>query len=132
MTRYLVTGGAGFIGGWLVQELLKQDGALVTVVDNLSSNPIPLTQWQSELEADSNTWGEDSEMFFFKANVRRILRTTFDPFDVIYHLASPVGPAGILKHRGAMVKSIVDDTYTVLTLAQDHEAKLVFVSTSEI
>jgi nucleoside-diphosphate-sugar epimerase len=132
MTRYLVTGGAGFIGGWLVQELLKQDGALVTVVDNLSSNPIPLTQWQAELEAASDTWGENAEMSFFKGNVKRILRFAFDPFDVIYHLASPVGPAGILKHRGAMVQSIVDDTYTVLNLAQEHEAKLVFVSTSEI
>ena len=132
MTRYLVTGGAGFIGSWLVQELLKQDGALVTVVDNLSSNPIPINEWQAELEASSDSWGEDAELSFYFDSVARFVQYDLDPFNVIYHLASPVGPAGILKHRGRMIQHMVDDTYSIIDLAHRDEAKLVFISTSEI
>ena len=40
MTRILVTGGAGFIGGHLVDELLKR-GYDVTVLDNFSASERP-------------------------------------------------------------------------------------------
>lgn len=53
-------------------------------------------------------------------------------FDEIYHLASPVGPAGVLQHAGEMVRQIVHDTYALMDLARRCGAKLVDVSTSEV
>ena len=39
MTRYLVTGGAGFIGSHLTRELVRQ-GHEVVVLDNLSTGKL--------------------------------------------------------------------------------------------
>ena len=55
-----------------------------------------------------------------------------EPFDIILHLASPVGPVGILKHSGYMAKIIIDDIYWASVGAMYHEAQLLLVSTSEV
>ena len=44
MTRYVVTGGAGFIGSALVRALLTREDAEVRVIDNL------LTGYENNLE----------------------------------------------------------------------------------
>jgi len=42
--RFLVTGGAGFIGRWVVRRLLERSDAQITVLDNYSnSSPSNLT-----------------------------------------------------------------------------------------
>ena len=51
---------------------------------------------------------------------------------MVLHLASPVGPAGILKHSGKMAKYILDDIYWAIEGAQHNNCPLIFVSTSEI
>jgi hypothetical protein len=51
---------------------------------------------------------------------------------MIVHLASPVGPAGILQHSGKMARYILDDIYWAIEGAQLYDCPLVFISTSEI
>ena len=51
---------------------------------------------------------------------------------MILHLASPVGPAGILKHSGKMARYILDDIYWAIDGANKFDCPLIFVSTSEI
>ncbi len=53
-------------------------------------------------------------------------------FDQIYHLASVVGPAGILVHAGRIVEYIVADTYSIIDRALEWGAQLLDVSTSEV
>jgi UDP-glucose 4-epimerase len=53
-------------------------------------------------------------------------------FDAIFHLASVVGPAAVLKHAGHITESIVSDTYRMIRLALEHRARLVHISTSEV
>jgi len=54
MSRYLVTGAAGFIGHWLVRRLL-QGGSLVVGVDNLNAAYDPrLKRWRLERLAESS------------------------------------------------------------------------------
>lgn len=119
MKHILVTGGAGFIGSYLV-ERLQQLGHLTFIVDNLSSNVV-------DPQSLGGTWVIDSVQDFCS------WRTSYQGyFDEIYHLASPVGAAGVLSHAGNMVREIVDDTYAIMELAQKCGAKLVNVSTSEV
>jgi nucleoside-diphosphate-sugar epimerase len=53
-------------------------------------------------------------------------------FDLILHLASPVGPVGVLKHSGRMGRIILDDIYWAIEGAKLNKCPLIFVSTSEI
>jgi UDP-glucose 4-epimerase len=53
-------------------------------------------------------------------------------FDQIYHLASVVGPVGVLPHAGKMASMVVNDTARVIALALRGGARVVDVSTSEV
>lgn len=123
----LVTGGFGFIGGHLIDYLTSiKPTNHIFVVDNLSSNPIPLDNLMKELGKRENlTYSISSiEEFYTRGNKTK--------WDQIYHLASIVGPVGVLPHAGKIVKSIVDDTYYLADIALKCGARLVDVSTSEV
>lgn len=135
----LVTGGFGFIGSWLVDKLLEQ-GHRVTVVDDLRSNAVDDEHYARYFENGQLSWFCMSVEAFAKMAADTnpaIDGTTWAGLDVttpdeIYHLASPVGPVGVIAHAGEIVRQIADSTYAVVELARRHGAKLVDVSTSEV
>jgi len=57
---------------------------------------------------------------------------TLPKVDLVLHLASPVGPVGVLKHSGNMARIILDDIYWAINTAKYNNCPLVFISTSEI
>lgn len=125
--KFLVTGGFGFIGSHLVERLLWQ-GHSVHVVDNLSSNGV-----QPGMLLDE--WGHPERLTFDCKDFitwRENEAYNHRGFDGIYHLASPVGPAGVLQYAGDMVHEITEATYAAMALAKLWGAKLVDVSTSEV
>jgi nucleoside-diphosphate-sugar epimerase len=119
MKKVLITGGLGFIGTHCIEKWLDK-GWEVHVIDNLSSNAISP---EHEIAKKVNL------------NICNILETSWDnlpKFDLILHLASPVGPVGVLKHSGVMAKIILEDIYWAIEGAQKNNCPLVFISTSEI
>jgi len=125
MTKILVTGGFGFLGSHLVERLLQDLHNRVHVVDNLSTNPLPLDFLLDELHHPGN-------LTYSICSVAEYCRSDVPAFDEVYHLASIVGPAGVIPYMGKIVKSIVDDTYDLMRVALETQARLIDVSTSEI
>jgi UDP-glucose 4-epimerase len=109
-----------------LELLLEESGTRVHVVDNLSSNPISLEDLLREL-------GKSPRLSYSITTVQEYCSAKNRPrFHEIYHLASVVGPAGVLPHAGRIAPSIVNDTIAVSELAMEDGAKLVDVSTSEV
>jgi len=119
MKKILITGGLGFLGTHCIERWLEEEWDIY-IIDNLSSNAI-----------------SPDHIFAQKTTVilKDVVETSWDelpPFDMILHLASPVGPVGVLKHSGKMAKIIMDDIYWAIEGAQHNNCPLIFVSTSEI
>lgn len=111
--RAVVTGGLGFIGSHLVERLLA-DGHRVTVVDDgrtAVAGDVP--------GADIRRWAMEHAPFPPDA-------------DIVYHLAGPVGPVGVLRHAGAIVTDVVAMADTARAWALMNGCPLVYVSTSEV
>jgi UDP-glucose 4-epimerase len=122
---YLVTGGLGFIGSHVARGLLEDPAAHVTVVDNLQGQVLPVEFLIEEITKDRP--GQ------LEAKVQAVAdHKPARSYDQIFHLASVVGPAAVLNHSGYITESIVRDTYVVVRLAKQCQARLVNVSTSEV
>lgn len=121
----LVTGGFGFIGSHLVEELaVREPDTHIHVVDNLSTSTIDHKQFMRELDTDNVTFDiADMSDYLWESDTR---------YDQIYHLASIVGPAGVLPHSGNIAKAIIGDADAVVDRAKQWGARLVNVSTSEL
>jgi len=126
MSNILITGGFGFLGTALAEKLLMDKSNKVHIVDDLSTSPIFLEDFLDVIGHPINlSYDITTVDNYFKNNKIPI-------YDEIYHLASPVGPAGVLKHAGKMVREVVRDTYTLMDYCLNHNAKLLDVSTSEV
>jgi dTDP-L-rhamnose 4-epimerase len=83
----LVTGGAGFIGSWLVESLLAK-GHRVTVVDNLSA------QIHGDYPRTDAQWlRESSTVRFVRADIRdaKVMDRVLSEVESVVHLAAETG-----------------------------------------
>jgi dTDP-glucose 4,6-dehydratase len=119
MSTCLVTGGAGFLGSHLCDELLRR-GHDVLCVDNLETGSL--------------------------ANIEHIRAPEFEflqldivqpffvdrPIDFVYHLASPASPIDYLRLPLHTLKVGSHGTHHSLGLAKAHRARFLLASTSEV
>jgi len=124
--RVLVTGGFGFIGSHLVEQLLEDEGNLVHVVDDLSSSPISVDRYVAQLpNRERLSWDIRTVKDYFS-------RDGLPSHDEVFHLANVVGPVGVLQHAGDIVRKTVEDTYAIADFAAATGARVCDVSTSEV
>jgi len=121
--RYLITGGAGFIGSHLAERLLER-GDEVFLMDDLSTGSMENIRHLKKFE----------RMHYFLEPIenRQLLAELVDESDVVYHLAAAVGVRLIVESPVRTIETNVHGTQLVLDAACK-KRKLVFIaSTSEV
>ena len=119
MPTSLVTGGAGFLGSHLCDELLRR-GHRVICVDNLETGSLA-------------NIAHIRDSGFVHRNIDIIEPYFIDePIDFVYHLASPASPIDYLRLPLATLKVGSYGTHHTLGLAKFHRARFLLASTSEV
>jgi dTDP-glucose 4,6-dehydratase len=119
MPTCLVTGGAGFLGSHLCDELLRR-GHRVICVDNLETGSLANIEHIRTRD-------------FVHLNLD-IITPYFveEPVDFVYHLASPASPIDYLRLPLHTLKVGSYGTHHTLGLAKQHRARFLTASTSEV
>ncbi|HEX8157634.1 MAG TPA: NAD-dependent epimerase/dehydratase family protein [Solirubrobacteraceae bacterium] len=119
MATCLVTGGAGFLGSHLCDELLRR-GHHVVCVDNLETGSLTNIEHIRVPEFDFRLV-DIAQPYFVER-----------PIDVVYHLASPASPIDYLRLPLHTLKVGSHGTHHTLGLAKKHRARFMLASTSEV
>ena len=120
MPRAVVTGGAGFLGSYLV-ELLLGRGHQVIAIDNLVTGNVDNV---AHLAGDRN-------LRFIHQDVTEFLFLD-GPVDYVWHFASPASPIDYLELPIQTLKVGSLGTHKALGLAKHKQARFLLASTSEI
>jgi UDP-glucose 4-epimerase len=121
--RFLVTGGAGFIGSHLAERLLAR-GDEVLLFDNLS------TGCMENIRHLKN----NDRMHYFLDSIenRQLLAELVDESDAVFHLAAAVGVRLIVESPVRTIETNVNGTQMVLEAAYKKRKRVFIASTSEV
>ena len=121
--RYLITGGAGFIGSHLSDELLSR-GHEVHVLDDLSTGSIENLRHLKDKPGFEYT--------IDSAESTAVVAELVDAADVVYHLAAAVGVQLIVESPVRTIETNVHCTEVVLAQASKKKKPVFIASTSEV
>jgi UDP-glucuronate decarboxylase len=122
MNKILVTGGAGNVGGALVEQLIKDKNNFVVVVDNLSTGflsklPSPKFENWKFIKADVNDYRDISSIMLAYN------------FHYVFHFAAVVGVIRTQENPVSVLNDISGIKH-VLNLSKNSSVKHVFFSSS--
>lgn len=117
-----MTGGAGFIGRWVVKKLLD-DGHKVWILDNLSNGS------KRNIEEFINN---SNLIEFTEGDIKDIAtleRLFLNKFDLCYHLAASINVQDSIDDPVTTFQNDTVGTFYVLEQCRKHNVKMVFMST---
>ena len=121
--RFLITGGAGFIGSHLAERLLDR-GDRVVLLDNLSTGSMDNIR---HLKAS-----ERMEYHLDNIENRQLVAELVDDADVVVHLAAAVGVKLIVESPVRTIETNVNGTQRILEAACKKRKLVLTASTSEV
>lgn len=122
MNKILITGGAGNVGGALVERLIADRSNFVVVVDNLSTGLIsklpsePSVNWKF-IKADVNNFADISSVML-----------SYN-FDYVFHFAAVVGVIRTQENPVSVLNDI-EGIRNILNLSKNSSVKHVYFSSS--
>ena len=118
--KIIVTGGAGFIGRWVVKKLLD-DGHKVYVLDDLSNGRMENIK---EFEDNPN-------FKFTLGDIRdnNLLREVFKDIDVCIHAAASINVQESIENPQRYYDVNVNETFNILEEARKRDVKVVLIGT---
>lgn len=117
----LVTGGAGFIGRWVVKKLLL-DGHRVAALDDLSNGRL----------MNIEEFGDNPDFLFIEGDIkeREVVGKVFaGGFDLVYHLAASINVQDSIDDPRTTYENDVAGTFNVLEECRQQGIKMLFMST---
>jgi UDP-glucose 4-epimerase len=122
--KVLVTGGSGFVGSHLVDELLAR-GNQVVVFDKVSRECAVNLAESIDCERLTYVQGD--------IRCKDDLAAYFEPdLQVVFHLSAVVGVRHYCEDPLGVIDINVGGTRNVLELAREHRVKMILTSTSEV
>lgn len=121
--KFLITGGAGFVGGHLSERLIGA-GHSVHVIDDLSTGSINNIAHLKDIPGFSYTIESVDNV--------PLMAELVDEADMIYHLAAAVGVQLIVDSPIRALETNIRLTEIVLDLASKKGKPVLFTSTSEV
>ena len=119
MPTCLVTGGAGFLGSHLCEELLRRSNRVICV-DNLETGSLANIEHLRDPD-------------FVHLNLDIVTPYFVDePIDLVFHLASPASPIDYLRLPLHTLKVGSHGTHHTVGLAKHKRARFLLASTSEV
>ncbi|MCY9692374.1 dTDP-glucose 4,6-dehydratase [Paenibacillus alginolyticus] len=119
----LLTGGAGFIGRWVLKRLL-QDGHKVTVLDDLSNG--------REDNIEEFRAHEGLKQFIIgDIKDEALLEVLFakESFDICYHLGASINVQDSIDDPRTTFNNDTVGTFYIMEQCRKHQVKVVFMST---
>ena len=119
--KYLITGGAGFIGSHLVEKLIAR-GDQVIVFDNLSTG------------SAVNLSGIKEKITFHEGNIldKAAIDKLVSDIDYVVHLAAALGVFNIVNKPLESLKTNLQGSEIVLEAADRYKKPVLIASTSEV
>jgi len=129
--RFLITGGAGFIGSHIVDKLLSS-GENVVVIDNFNPYYDPEIKWKNISNAQENPNFKLLEGDILDKDLLNDIFSSFD-IDILVHMAAQAGVRGSIKNPELYTKVNVLGTLNLLEMCKKYKIKkMVFGSSSSI
>ena len=121
--RYLITGGAGFIGSHLTEALIAR-GDQVLILDDFSTGS----------RANLASLGTHPGLTVITGSVvdRSLAERAMADVDQVVHLAAAVGVRKIMQERVSGIRTNLVGSETILAAAAERRLPLFFASTSEV
>tara|TARA_B100001996_G_scaffold351303_1_gene311223 strand:+ start:337 stop:1269 length:933 start_codon:yes stop_codon:yes gene_type:complete len=118
--KYLITGGAGFIGSHLVSEIID-DAEKIIVLDNLITGSI----------SNINKFKDNKNFEFVEHDIQHHYEPK-ENLDYVIHLASCASPVAYSENPINTLKSGSIGTINALGIARKFNSKFLLTSTSEV
>lgn len=119
--RYLITGGAGFVGSHLAEALLEE-GHEVTILDNFSTGS----------PANLSGIADRAQLFHGSVLDPLLVDELTENSDTVIHLAAAVGVRLIVEKPLRSFITNIKGTENVLEAAHRYRCKVLLASTSEV